>query len=171
MSDSLQPHALKHARLPCPSPSLRVCSDSCPLSQWCHPTMLSSVIFFSCLQNFPESGSFLRVSSSHQVAKVLELQLQHQSFQKIFRIDFLLDWLVGSPCCPRDSQESSLAPQFKSIISLVHSLFYGPTLIFIHDYWKAIVFTIWTFVSKVMSLFFNMPSRFVIAFLLRSKHF
>ena len=136
MSDSLQPHGLKHARLPCPSPSFRVCSNSCPLSQWCHPTILSSVILFSCLQNFPESGSFLTVSSSHQVAKVLEFQLQHQSFQKIFRIDFLLDWLVWSPCSPRDSQESSLIPQFKSINSLVLSLFYGPTLSFMHDYWK-----------------------------------
>ena len=54
------------------------------------------------------------VSSSHQVAKVLELQLQHQSFQWIFGVDFLQDWLVWSPCCPRDSQQSSIAPQFKS---------------------------------------------------------
>ena len=57
------------------------------------------------------------VGSSHQMAKVLELQLQHQSFQWIFRVDFLQDWLVWSPCCPRDSQESSPAPQFESINS------------------------------------------------------
>ena len=68
------------------------------------------------------------VSSSHQVAKVLEFQLQHQSFQWIFRTDFLQDWLVWSPCSPRDSQESSLTPQFKSIKC--------PTLTSIHDYWK-----------------------------------
>ena len=64
-------------------------------------------------------GPFKWVSSSHQVAKVLELQLQHQSFQWIFRVDFLEDWLVWSPCSPRDSQESSPTPQFKSINSSV----------------------------------------------------
>ena len=57
--DSLRPHGLQHARLPCPSPSPRVCSDSCPSSQWCHSTISSSVIpFSSCLQAFPASGSF-----------------------------------------------------------------------------------------------------------------
>ena len=59
MSDSLQPHGLKHARPPCPSSTPGVYSDSCPLSQWCHPTISSSVILFSsCLQSFPASGSF-----------------------------------------------------------------------------------------------------------------
>ena len=59
MSDSLWPHGLQHARLPCLSPSPRACSNSCPLSQWCHPTISSSVIpFSSCLQSFPASGSF-----------------------------------------------------------------------------------------------------------------
>jgi len=60
---------------------------------------------------------FKWVSSSHQLAKVLKLQLQHQSFQWIFRTDFLQDWLVWSPCSPRDSQEPSPTPQFKSINS------------------------------------------------------
>ena len=69
-------------------------------------------------------GLFKWVSSSHQVTKVLEFQLQHQSFQWIFRTDFLQDGLVGSPCCPRDSQESSPTPQFKSISSLVLSFLY-----------------------------------------------
>ena len=76
------------------------------------------------------------VSSSIQVAKVLEHQLQHQSFQWILMGDFLYNWLAWSPCCPRDSQESSSAPQFKSINSLAFSFLYGPTLTFIHDYWK-----------------------------------
>ena len=59
MCDSLQPHGLQHARLPCPSPTLGVFSNSCPLSWWCHPTISSSVIpFSSCLQPFPASGSF-----------------------------------------------------------------------------------------------------------------
>ena len=69
---------------------LQVCSDSCPSSQWCHPTILSSVVpFTSCLQSFPASGSFLKSQFLHQVVKVLELQLWHQSLQWIFRIDFL----------------------------------------------------------------------------------
>ena len=60
VSDSLWPHGLQHTRFPCPSPSPRACSNSCPLSQWCHPTISSSVIpFSSCLQSFPASGSFL----------------------------------------------------------------------------------------------------------------
>ena len=59
MSDSLQPQGLQHARLPCPSPTPRACSNSCPLSWWCHPTISSSVILFSsCLPSFPASGSF-----------------------------------------------------------------------------------------------------------------
>ena len=74
---------------------------------------------------------------SQLFAKVLELQLQHQSFQWIFRVNFLSDWLVGSPCSPRDSQESSPTPQFESINSSVLRLLYGPNLISIHDYWKS----------------------------------
>ena len=59
MSDSLRPHGLQQTRLPCPSPTPGIYSNSCPLSQWCHPTISSSVIpFFSCLQSFPASGSF-----------------------------------------------------------------------------------------------------------------
>ena len=76
------------------------------------------------------------VSSSHQVAKVLEFQLQHQSFQWIFSTDLLQDGLVGSPCNPRDSEESSATPQLKNINSSGLSFLYSPTLISIHDYWK-----------------------------------
>ena len=75
---------------------------------------------------------FQWVGFLHQVAKGLELQLQHQSSQWIFRVD----WLVWSPCSPRDSQESSLAPLFENISSLILSLLYDPTLVSIHDYWK-----------------------------------
>ena len=81
MSNSLRPLGLQHARLPCPSPTPRVYPNSCPLTQWCHPTISSSVVpFSSCLQSLPASSIFKWVSSSHQVAKVLESQLQHQSF-------------------------------------------------------------------------------------------
>ena len=102
---------------------------------------------------------FQWIGLSHQVAKVLELHFQHQSFQWIFRVDF--DLLVWSPCFPRDSQESSPTPHFKSINSSVLSLLYGPALTSIHGCWKTIVLTIWTFVGKVISLLFNMLSRFV----------
>ena len=78
---------------------------------------------------------FKWVSSSHQVAKLLELQFQHQSFQWVFRTDFLWDGLVGSPCSPRESQESSPTPQFKCINSSVLIL-HGPTLTSIHDHRK-----------------------------------
>jgi len=98
VSDSLWHHGLQRARPPCPSPSPTACSNSCPWSQWCHLTISSSVISFSSrLQLSPpptfnlshHQGFFPWVSSSHQVAKVLLFQLQHQSFQWIFRTDFL----------------------------------------------------------------------------------
>ena len=82
-------------------------------------------------------GLFKWVSASHQVAKVLEFQLQHQSFQWTLRTDLLYNGLVGSPCSPRDSQEESFpTPQFKSVNSLAPSFLYSPTLTSIHDYWK-----------------------------------
>ena len=81
-------------------------------------------------------GLFQWVNSLHQVAKVLEFQLQHQSFQWTLRTDLFQDGLVGSPCSPRDSQESSPTPQFKSINSLVLSLLHSPTLTSIHDHRK-----------------------------------
>ena len=81
-------------------------------------------------------GLFQWVSSLQQVAKELEFQLQHQSFQWTPRTDLLQDWLVGSPCSLRDSQESSPTPQFKSINSSVLTFLYNPTLTSIHDHWK-----------------------------------
>jgi len=84
MSDFLQPHGLQDTCPPCPSPTPGVYSNSCPVSQWCHPTISSFVVpFSSCLQPFKWA------SSSHQVAKVLDFQLQRQSFQWIYRTDFL----------------------------------------------------------------------------------
>ena len=81
-------------------------------------------------------GLFQSVNSLHQVAKVLEFQLQHQAFQWTPRTDLHWDGQVGSPCSPRDSQESSPIPQFKSINSSMLNFLYGPTLTSIHDYWK-----------------------------------
>ena len=81
-------------------------------------------------------GLFQWVGSLHQVAKVLEPQLQYRSFQWIVRLISFRDWLVWSPCSPRDSQESSPTPQFENINSWVLSLCYGPALTFIGDSWK-----------------------------------
>ena len=115
-------------------------------------------------------GLFEWVSFLHQVATILELQLQHQSFQWTPRTDLLSDGLVESPCSPRDSQESSPTPQLKSINSSVLSFLYSPVS---HPYMttgKTIALTRQTFVSKVMSLLFSMLSRIVITFLPRSKY-
>ena len=134
VSDSLQPHGLQHSRHPCPSPSPRVCSNSCPLSQLCHPTISSSVIPFSFrLQSFPATGSFpmsrFFASGGQSIgasasASVLPMNIQDW---------FPLGGLVRSPCCPRDSQESSPTPQVKRTNSLMLSFLYGPFLI--HHYW------------------------------------
>ena len=92
--DSLQPHELQYAKPPCPLPTPGVHPNPYPLSWWCHPTTSSSAVCFSsCPQSFPASGSF-PWCSSNQVAKVLEFQLQHQSFQWTPRTDlFRMDWL------------------------------------------------------------------------------
>jgi len=90
MSESLWPHELQHARLPCFLLSPGVSSNSCPLSQWCHLTISSSVIpFTSCLQSSPASGSFPMSQLFASGGQILELQLHHQSFQWIFSVDFL----------------------------------------------------------------------------------
>ena len=81
-------------------------------------------------------GLFQWVNSSHEVAEVLELQLQHHSFQLTPRTDLPQDGRVGSPCSPRDSQESSPTPQFKNINFSVLSFLHSPTLTSIHDHWK-----------------------------------
>ena len=96
-------------------------------------------------------GLFKWVSSSHQMAKVLEFQLQHQSLQWTPRTDLLWDGLVGSPCSPRESQESSPTPQCKSINSSVLSFLYSPTLTSIYDHWKNHSLDYTTFVDKIMS--------------------
>ena len=155
VSDSLSPHGLQQARLPCPSPTPGVYSNACPLSRWCHPTISSSVVPFSSAFNLSQhQGLFKWVSCLHQMAKLLEFQLQHQSIQWIFRTDFLEDWLVRSPCSPREFQESFQTPQFKSISSSVLSFFIVQLS---HSYMttgKTIALTRWTFVGKVMSLLF-----------------
>ena len=126
MSDSLRPHELQHTRLPYPSLFPGVFSDSCPLSQWCHPTISSSVIAFSsCPQSFPASGSSSRSQfftsggqsiGASALASVLPMNIQGWS--------------------PLGGTLKSSAPQFQSISSPVLNLLYGPTLTSVHGYWK-----------------------------------
>ena len=136
VSDSLQPHGQQHARPPCPSPTPRAYSNSCPLHQWCHPAISSSVVpFSSCLQSFPASGSFpvswfftsggqsIGVSAS---ASVLTMNIQDW---------YPLGWTDLISLQSKDSQESSKT-QFKTISSSALSFLYSPTLTSIHDYWK-----------------------------------
>ena len=149
MSDSLQLCGQQRTSLPCPSLSCRVCSNSCPLSQWCHPTIASSVtLISSCLQSFPASGSFQWVDFSHLVSKVLELQLQHQSFQWISGlISFRIDWF-DLFCSPRTLKSLLQHHSSKPSILWHSAFFHGPFLTSIHDYWKN---HIWTFVGRVIS--------------------
>ena len=87
---NLWPHGLQHSRPPCPSPALGVYSNSCLLSWWCHPTISSSVVLSPPTFKLSQHQDLFKwVSSLHQVARVLEFQLHHQSFQWIFRTDFL----------------------------------------------------------------------------------
>ena len=171
VSNSLWPHELQHARPLCSSPTPGVHLNSCASSRWCHSPVSSSVVpFSSCLQSSQHQGLFQRVNSLHEVAKVLEFQPQHQSFQWTPRTGLLSDGLVGSPCSPRDSQESSPKPQFKASI-LRHSAFF--TVQNSHPYMttrKIIALIRQTFVGKVISLLVNMLSRLVITFLPRGKH-
>ena len=134
---SLWPHGLQHARLACPSPTPTDSSTHVhqvgDATQPSHPLCSPSPHAFNLS---PHQGLFQKVSSSHEVTKVLEFQFHNQSFQWMFRTDLLYDGLVGSPCSPRDSQDSSPTPQFKSISPLAISFLNGPTLTFVHDYWK-----------------------------------
>ena len=119
------------------SASPGVCSNSCPLTQWCYPTISSFVTSLSsCPQSFPASGSFpvnrFFASGSQRIGASASASVLSMDIQGWFPLG-LTCW---SLCCPRDSQKSSPAPQFKSIYSLVLSLFYGPTLTSVHDYWK-----------------------------------
>ena len=111
---------------------------------------------------------FKHVDALHQVAKILELQ--HQSFHWIFRVDFLYDRLVWSPWSSKNCQESSPTPQFKSSNSSVFSLLHSPTLTSIHDYWKNHSFDYTDLCQQSNVFAFYTLSRFVIDFLPRSRH-
>ena len=137
VSDSLRPHEPQHARPPCPSPTPGVHPNPCPLTLWCHPPISSSVILFSsCPQSFPVSGSFqmtqLFTSSDQSIgvsasASVLPINIQ----------DWYPLWWTGW----MSLQSKGLSRVFSNITVQKHQFFalsflYGPTLIPIHDYWK-----------------------------------
>ena len=137
MSYSLQPHGLQHTRLPCPSPSPRACSNSCSLSRWCHPTISSSMVpFSSCFLSFPAPESFpvsqFLETGSQSIGVSASASVLPVNIQDWFPLG-LMDWY---PCSQRDSQESSLTPEFKRINSLAPNFLYNPTLTSIHDFWK-----------------------------------
>ena len=134
MSDSLQPHGLQHAWLLSSSPSPRVCSDSCPSSQWCYLTILSSAIPYSCcLQSFPEAVSFpmscLFTSGGQRTGASASASVLPMNIQGCVP----LGWTGLIFLLYKDSQESSPGPQFESINSSALSHVYGPTLTSIHD--------------------------------------
>ena len=138
VSNSLQPHGLQHARHPCPSPLSQVYSNSCLSSRWCQPAMLSSVIpFSSCLQSFPEAGSFLRSwfftsggQSNRVLASASVLAVNKYSGLISFRIGWL-DLLAVQGTLKVFSNTTVQKHQ-----SLALSFLYSAILTAIHDYWK-----------------------------------
>ena len=158
------PHGLQHARLPCSSPSPGACSDSCSLNQWCHPTILSSVIpFSSCLQSFLASGSFLMswlfTSGGQSIGTSASVLLTNIQDWFPLGMNGLISLL--SRGLSGVFSNTTVQKHYSSLFSFL----YGPTLTSIHDYWKMIALTTWTFVGKVMSLLSNTLSRFAIPFL------
>ena len=134
-----EPHGLQHSRLPHPSQTPKACSKSFPSNRWCHPTISSSAIPLILLPSiFPRIRVFSNESLLHIIwPKYWRLRFSISPSNPVqFRTDFLSDGLVASPCSPRDSQESSSTPQFKSINSSALSFLYSPSLTSIHDYWK-----------------------------------
>ena len=172
MSDSLQPHGLQQARFSCPSPTPRACSNSCPSSQWCYPNISSSVIpFYSCPQSFPASGSFPMsqlFTSGGQTHGNFSFNIS-PSNEYSGLISFRKDWLdllaiqgtLKSLLQHHSSKSSVLQCSAFLVIHLSHP--YMTTR-------RTIALTIWTLVSRVMSLLLNILSRFVVVFLPRNNH-
>ena len=134
---TVRPHGLQHARLPCPSPTPRAYSNSCPWSQRCHVTISSSVILFSsCLQSFPASGSFPMsqyfTSSGQNIAVSASASILPVNTQDRFP----LGWTGWISLQAKELSRVFSNTQFKSINSLVLSFLYGSNLTFIHDSWK-----------------------------------
>ena len=169
VSDSLQLHGLQHAKPPCPSPTPRVYSNSCPLNRWCHPTISSFVIpFSSCPQSFPASGSFqmsqLFASGGQSIGVSASASVLPMNIQDWFPLG-LTGWI--------SLQSKGLSRVFSNPTVQKHQFFSVQLSLqsnstSIHDTGKTIALTRSTFVGKIMSVLF-MLSRLVITFLPRSK--
>ena len=173
MFDYLWPHGLQHARLPCPLPTPRVYSNSCPSSRWCHPTISFSVVpFSSCPQSFPASGSFqmsqLFASGGRSIGVSVSTPVLPMNIQ---------DWSPLGWTGWISLQSKGLSRVFSNTTVQKHQFFRHSAFFIVqllHPYMttgKTIALTRWTFVGKVMSLFFNMLSRSVITFLPKRKCF
>ena len=171
MSDSLQPHGLQHSRLPCPSPMPGACSNSCPVSDAIQPSHpLSSPLLLPSI--FPS----IRIFSNESVLHIRWPKYWSFSFSispsnaYSGLISFRMDWL--DLCAVQGTLKSLLQYHISKASILWHSALFMVQLS--HPYMttgKTIALTIWIFVSKVMSLLFNMLCSFVPAFLPRSKCF
>ena len=131
MSDSLQPHGLQHTRPPCPSPTPRVHPNPCALGWWCHPTISSSVVPFSCPQSFPASGSF-------QMSQLFTSDGQSigvSASALVLPVNIRMDWL---DLLAVQGILKSLLQHHSSKASILRcsAFFYSPILTSIHDYWK-----------------------------------
>ena len=170
MSNSLQPHGLQHARLLCPSPTPRAYSNSCPWSQWCHPTISSPIVpFSSCLQSFPASGSFpmsqFFASGGQSIGASAPASVLPMNIEDCFP----LEWTNHPDFLAVQRTLENLLQHYQESV-LQYSAFFRVHLS--QPYMtsgKTIALTRWAFVGKVISLLLNMLSRWVIAFLPRSK--
>ena len=163
MSDSLQPHEPQHTRPPCPSPTPGVYPNSRPSSQWCHPAISSSVVpFSSCPQSFPSSGSFQMSQLFASGAKDWSFSFNiSPSNEHLGLVSFRMDWL--DLLAVQRTLKSLLQHHSSKASILLHSAFF--TVQLSHPYvttGKTVALTRWTFVVKVMSLFFNMLSTLAI---------
>ena len=172
MSSSLWPHRLQYTRLPCPSPAPGACSNSSPSSWWCHPTISSSVVpFSSCPPSFPASGSFPMNQFLHiRWSKYWSFNFSiNFSNEYSGLISFRIYWF--NLLVVQGTLKSLLQHHSSKVSILQHSAFFVVQLS--HPYMttgKMTALTRWIFVGKVISLLFNMLSRFILAFLSRSKH-
>ena len=156
----LQPHGLQHSRPPYPSPTPGAYSNSCPSHQWCHPTILSPVVPFSfCLQSFPASGSLQMsqffVSGGQSIGVSASASVLPMNIQDWFPLGWTGWMSLQSKVLSRVFSNTTVQKHQFCIVQLSHP--YMTT-------GKTIALTTWTFIDKVMSLLFNMPSRLVITF-------
>ena len=168
--NSLQSHELQPSRLPSPSPTPGACSNSCPLSWWCHPTISSSVVpFSSCLQSFPASRSFpmsqFFISGGQSIGPSASASVLPMNIQDWFHLGWTGFLSLHS---------KGLPGVFSNTTFQKHQFFAHQLSLWSNHYihlttGKTIALTRWTFVGKVMSLLFNMLPRLVITSLPKSK--